>query len=124
MSGGGKPFGFLVSLGVPGSFVVSRADTIALCQPVGMIVDQFVAPGTSGRIQCSGIIEAEFFFTWDFLTGDQGGLVSGATYYLSDLDDGLFTRFPPTDPGRFITAIGRAVNALTLKLEISRPIGL
>jgi len=54
---------------------------------------------------------------WDIVTGDSGGLISGARYYL-DVQPGKITTTPPSAPGSSITAIGRALSSTAMVLHI------
>jgi hypothetical protein len=51
-------------------------------------------------------------------------LIPGATYYLHPLIAGTITTTPPTTPGQFVVALGKALTPLTFGVKIETPIGL
>jgi len=58
---------------------------------------------------------------WDVVTGDTGGLIPSADYYL-DAILGRITTTPQTLPGRSVVNIGHAVYPELMIIAISRPI--
>lgn len=77
-------------------------------------------PGAAGLVQ----VEGEVLLTasaWQLVTGEVGGLVQGAKYFLNFTNPGQLSRVPDVTtapPGSYLVAVGYALNATTFKIEI------
>lgn len=60
----------------------------------GLVHTASIDNGDPGDIQTTGTVVATTG-QWDAVTGESGGLVAGALYYLSSTTAGRITRFPP-----------------------------
>lgn len=77
--------------------------------------------GATGTVQASAVVTLATA-QWDAVTGQVGGLTSGATYYVSPTSVGNLTTTPPEIPGAFTTQVGVALNTTDLLLEPSVPV--
>lgn len=54
---------------------------------------------------------------WDAVTGDSGGLIPGAEYFV-DSTPGTLTTTPPTSSGSVVASVGHAVGTLNMRVRI------
>lgn len=85
---------------------------------IGLVIE-VITLGNSGVVQVDGKMTATTA-EWDAVTGQAGGLTSGAVYYLGAI--GGLTLTPVTTG--FLTRLGIAINPTDLEIKISRPIRL
>lgn len=90
---------------VIGLALVSAADNAAVTVAVAGIV-----AGTTGE--------------WDAVTGQTGGLTSGARYYLNPTTAGRLTTTAPTTDGQYVTFVGVAMSTTKMKLVLAPTIQL
>lgn len=121
--------GGTISIGTP---VYSSADghcnkaiatSATLSQVVGLVADQAIAHAAAGNVRTEGPLTATSV-QWDAITGDIGGLVPNAQYYLDPSTAGMLTRVQPTDPGQFIAPIGTAISSDTIVIRIKKTTAL
>lgn len=94
------------------------ADASALATSFVMgLAGETVTAGSNGYFITDGQISLD---DWTDVTGSTT-LVPGATYYL-DTTAGMLTTTAPTTPGETVVAVGKALTALTLDIEIAQPI--
>lgn len=79
------------------------------------------APPTFGVMFRSGGRINLNAFDWDLVTGESGGLFSGALYYLG-LAPGTLTSSPPFLVGQSVVLVGKAFSPGSLIIEIGAPI--
>lgn len=77
------------------------------------LVSESIAPGVVGHVVVMGPLEMSTG-KWDALTGDVGGLVTGAFYYVSAAAAGKITKTAPAVGGQFVVPVGRAVSPTIL----------
>lgn len=118
--------GDIGTIPIGGPVYISAANTMihataeALPNVVGLVTEA-VEISIQGVVQTDGKISA-LTTEWDAITGDTGGLVAGATYYLGGI--GGLTTTVPTTIGYYLVRLGIAVNSTDLEIKISRPIKL
>jgi hypothetical protein len=115
-SGATVQAGQLVSKDGPGTGIV-LADADALATACIGLVESAIGAGGSGVVRVDGTLELA---DWTAATG-AAALVSGSTYYLS-ATAGQMTTVAPTAIGQVVQAIGTALSATTLSIEIEHPI--
>jgi len=76
-----------------------------------------IAAGASGAVCLDGILSATTA-QWDAVTGDTGGLVFNAKYYLDPATAGKLTQTAPTTTGQYVREVGRALSTTELKVDI------
>ena len=115
------PPGYAVYKKTDGTVGRATANLVAKANVVGLTLTTLYSGG-SANIQ-TGDIMSLVASEWDTATGMVGGLVVGATYYLSGTL-GQITPFPP-DYGSGIgalTSIGTALSSTDLLIELEKPI--
>jgi hypothetical protein len=100
-----------------------RANSVSTAYIVGLAVNPFVAPGDEGLFQLNGYLDA-LESQWDAVTGQVGGLTTGAPYYLDPNTAGMLTATAPSMMGQFIVQIGTAISSTRIDIDIQAPIGL
>jgi hypothetical protein len=98
----------------------AMADASATAAVFGVVYAPSITAGASGSIATDGPVTATTA-QWDALTGDTGGLVAGANYYLSEATAGGLTKTAPSASGEFVTRVGKAVSTTVLELNIADP---
>ncbi len=58
---------------------------------------------------------------WDAVTGDTGGLVPGARYYLG-APLGTLSTAPPVTSGQYVVVVGSAISSVTMLVHPELPI--
>ena len=109
------------NVGITALAISSAISTRASAQCVGVIIaiNEVRSPVTGQltneyKIQSSGkvvLTEAE----WAHVTGEQGGLTGGETYFLDA--SGVLAQLPPSPSGDFSSQVGVALNSTTLLLS-------
>lgn len=89
-----------------------HAQVIGLLGPLGMTAGQLVPSFTA-----DGLLVLPTS-AWDAITGDSGGLVPGAAYYV-DTTSGRLTRTKPTDDDVFIEQVGIAITGGALVVNVN-----
>lgn len=88
---------------------------------VGLYYDVTTLPnGSVGNVLVDGELTQDAA-SWQLVTGEAGGLVVTATYYLSFTQPGRLVRIPNVDsapPNSYLVAVGYALTTTTMKLEI------
>jgi len=87
----------------------------------GLISDSSITYGTIGNIQVADMLTAPTA-SWDIITGGNGGLILGNTYYLDPINAGRLTSTAPITTGQTIIIVGSAVNTTTLLINIQEPL--
>lgn len=88
---------------------------------VGLVSDVSIGASAAGNVAISGVVTATTT-QWDSVTGQTGGLTSGAYYFLSNVTAGYLTTTAPTSG--LVCMVGVALSTTQLKLQIERPIQL
>ncbi len=99
---------------------LASADNIATSYVLGLAIDASIADGAEGSFQSDGSLIADAV-DWDAVTGQVGGLTSGARYFLS-LVAGRLTTVAPTGSGEVWVPIGVALDARSLVINLQTPI--
>ncbi len=84
---------------------------------VGLVVSPRTPGGSQVTIRTSGEVtatEAE----WNFVVGNDQGLITGDMYYLDGSGFGQMFQNPPTSPGSAVAQIGVALSSTTMLLCI------
>lgn len=118
--GGTVVAGSLVYPDTSGTVKRAKADADATSEPIG-IVSADVANGAAANVITSGDVTLTAA-QWDAVTGQTGGLTSGATYFLSNVNVGQLTTTVPSSG--YIMAVGRATSSTVLLLAIKMRIEL
>lgn len=103
-----------------GSFKKGVANSLVTSDLEGLLF-QTTASGAQGIVASSGPLTATTA-QWDAVTGQTGGLTSGAKYYLDNAQAGKLTSTPPTTG--FLARVGKATSATTMTVRIDPVIGL
>ena len=104
-----------------GKVKLGRADAAATSIVAGLVSDATIANGAIGNVQSAGFM-TKTTAQWDAQTGDVGGLVPGAQYWLSDVTAGKLVKVAP-GAGSYDTLIGQALSATEMQLTIEQPLG-
>jgi len=111
------PVGTAVTpLSIGGRVGPANAGSIVSAATSGLVVTPGVE-GHSVNVRFSGLVTLTTE-EWDAITGQEGGLFAGSTYYISDTVDGRITFTRPTTPGRFVTQIGLALSHTDFLVQI------
>ncbi len=95
---------------------LAKADSEDKARVCGLVKSGAVDGGNVGAIAIRGLLEATAD-QWDTVTGEHGGLLPGADYYLSSVPGGL-TRSAPSSVGQFVVPMGVAQSHCGLLLQI------
>lgn len=96
-------------------------DTPPFNEVCGLVYDADIQPGNVGRVQTDGPL-TQPVAEWEAVTGNPGGLAAGAPHFLSST--GLLTPWPPTDEGRVVAPVGRAMSATEFVIDIDTQVHL
>jgi hypothetical protein len=88
---------------------------------LGIVGDTTIAASGVGSIVTEGVVSATTV-QWDAVTGQTGGLTTGAVYYLDNTTAGKITTTVPSTG--YVCRVGIAVSTTLLKLQVSAPIQL
>ena len=104
-----------------GAVKLAKADAAVTSLVVGMVAATSINSASQGAIAFSGVLTATTT-QWDDVTGQNGGLTFGQTYYLDNVTFGKITTTAPSSG--YVVAVGVAVSTTKLALQIQRPIQL
>lgn len=79
-----------------------------------------ITSAASGLIQANGVVVLTTT-QWDAVTGQTGGLTTGATYFLSLTTAGSITTSVPNTTGQYSVILGRAISTTDFELDIDLP---
>lgn len=96
---------------------VANANNISTAKVVGVVTSVTTAAGANANVAIAGIVTATTG-QWDVVTGQSGGLTSGATYYLSNVTAGAMTTTAPATG--ILAPVGIAISSTKMKLQIDR----
>lgn len=99
------------------TFDVANANNYTTSLAIGIVTNTSVASGAAGNIAVSGVVSATTG-QWDAVTGQSGGLTTGARYYLSNTTSGALTTTAPSTG--VLAPIGIALSTTKLVLNIQR----
>jgi hypothetical protein len=88
---------------------------------LGIVGDTTIASSGVGSIITEGVVSATTT-QWDAVTGQTGGLTTGAVYYLDNTTAGKITTTVPSTG--YVCRVGIAVSTTLLKLQVAAPIQL
>ena len=91
-----------------------QANAAATSLLVGLVADATILTTASGKIQTGGPLVAGATATWDAITGDVGGLVFNALYYIDPTTPGHLTRTPTVVGGQLQAPVGQGFDTLTM----------
>lgn len=115
------PIGTPIYISAANTFLPARANAGATVEVLGFVRDVSIAPSANGSIQTDGVLVASAA-QWDVVTGQTGGLTSGAIYFLDAANVGRITNVAPTTLGQYVLRVGKAVNTTSLEISIGEPI--
>lgn len=101
----------------------AAADAAGTSEVLGLIRDASVPSGNTGSAQTNGILQATTG-QWDAITGQTGGLTTGAIYYLDAATPGKLTTTAPSAVGEFVTRVGQAVSTTEMQIAPQPAIAL
>jgi len=101
----------------------AKADAYATSEVLGLVKDASVAAGQPGMIQTDGVLTATTG-QWDAITGQVGGLTTGAIYFLSPTTAGHLTSTAPSATGQLVARVGKALSPTELEITIEQPVEL
>jgi hypothetical protein len=88
----------------------------------GLVKSPRIDPTYRGEVAIHGVLEATTE-QWDAVTTDSGGLIPGASYYLSTLPGGL-TKTVPFVAGHFVVPVGIAQSSCEFLLQVRSSVRL
>ena len=103
------------------TFNVANANNITTAKAIGLMTSVTTASGAAGNVAVAGVVTATTG-QWDVVSGQSGGLTTGATYYLSNSTAGAITTTAPTTG--ILAPIGIALSPTKLKIDIQRVVVL
>lgn len=106
-----------VAVTSPGNVGLAYAINSTGYRVIGLVADESIEPGASGRILVNGILEADSL-VWESVTGS--ALVTGP-YYLSAESAGMLSTSPPSPiPGESVWSVkvGISTSSTSFKVEI------
>jgi len=98
-------------------FNLANANSYSTAVAIGIVTNTTVASAAQGNIAVSGVVTATTT-QWDAVTGQSGGLTTGARYYLSNTTAGALTTTAPTTG--VLAPIGIAISTTKMVLSIQR----
>ncbi len=99
-------------------FKKAKADASGTSKCIGLVnVSPSITNGVSGSVAVGGILAADTA-QWDAIAGTSGGLIFGATYYLSSITTGAITATAPSTVGQYVVEIGEALSTMEMRLNI------
>lgn len=108
-----------------GVVVPSKLNDFKLSAVAGFVLDNIIlSDGGAGSIATHDVISADAD-TWFKATGEVGGLIQGATYFLSK-QRGMITSSPDLSSvtAERLCAVGRAISVTDLMISIENPVEL
>ena len=105
-------------------YALGRANSEPNSRLVGINIPSTDPSALSGfAVQRDGVVTLTAA-QWDAVVpGESGGLTRGAKYYLLDTTAGELTTAAPANTGSYIVAVGIALSATQLDLQIGQPVG-
>ncbi len=94
---------------------LANANASGTVRAIGLVADTSIANGAVGNIATEGTVTATTT-QWDAVTGQTGGLTSGARYFLSNTTAGALTTTAPTSG--YVVQVGIALSTTKIKLSI------
>ena len=124
-NGGGSSatIGQAVYSSAAGAFQLAKADASGTSDPIGLVRSTSVSASSSGTVQTGDVLTATTT-QWDAVTGQTGGLTTGATYFLSAATAGNLTTTAPSTAGQFRVPIGVALSTTDMLVRIQPRIKL
>lgn len=104
-----------------GTVDLAQADAAATKDVLGLVVDTTIAAAASGGIITTGILTATTG-EWDAVTGQVGGLTSGAKYWLDPTTPGNLTPTAPTITGDYVAPVGKALSTTEFEVDVDHTI--
>lgn len=115
------PIGTVVYISAANTAQPARANASGTTEAFGFVRDTSIAASASGAIQTDGTLTATTT-QWDAVTGQTGGLTSGAIYFLSATTAGRLTTTAPSASGEYVVRLGRAISTTALEISVEPPI--
>jgi len=115
--------GQAVYVDAPGSVDLAQADAAGTTVVLGLVFDSTIAAAASGGILTDGILTATTG-EWDAVTGQTGGLTSGAQYWLDETTAGNLTTTAPSAVGDFVAPCGQALSTTEFEITVGHTIKL
>jgi len=106
-----------VQLKANGHVEPAQADTLSTAHVAGIAITDTEPTYTCEYLSEGQVNRAD----WTDIAGS-AGLTPGATYFLSASQAGKITTIAPSTQSQYVVRVGRAINILTLDVEIEWPI--
>ena len=106
---------------IAGAVKRAQANALATARVFGLWVDTTTAAAGTGNVGMNGLLVATTV-QWDTVTGQTGGLTSGATYFVDPTTVGKLTASAPTTAGQVVSVVGLALSLTEMEINIARPI--
>lgn len=110
-----------VYINAPGGVKKAQADVSSTSLVLGFVAQISITSTIAGAIQVDGILDLTTA-QWDVITGDVGGLVNGATYYLDPTIAGRLTTTIPNILGQSIEICILGLSPTQGKIILEPPI--
>lgn len=100
----------------------AMANDISTLRANGLVLNPHANAGDPTIVLMNGVLSTDVG-SWQLVTGNAGGLVAGATYYLDPTAPGRMTVTPPplNMTGLWILVMGVALNATDFQVAIKNP---
>lgn len=99
----------------------AKADASGTSDPIGLVAATSISAAATGTIALDGVLTATTV-QWDAVTGQSGGLTSGAVYYLDPSTAGKMTTTAPSTVGQYVVRLGKALSTVDFMIDIEEPI--
>lgn len=103
-----------------GHLADAQADALPQARARGLAITT-TAPTFAADVRTQGVVELTTG-EWDVVTGDTGGLVPAANYYVDQAAAGMMTQTPPTTG--VVTRVGAALSTTILDVNPEPPMKL
>jgi chloramphenicol 3-O-phosphotransferase len=101
------------------TFNLANANSFSTATVVGVVTSVSTASGAAASVAVAGVVTATTG-QWDAVTGQTGGLTTGAKYYLSNTTAGALTTTAPSTG--VLAPVGVALSTTKLVLQVERVI--
>lgn len=99
----------------------ANANAAGTKEVIGLVAATSISSAAAGNVIVEGVLSATTG-QWDAVTGQTGGLTSGAVYYLSNTTAGNLTTTAPSSG--YVCRVGVALSTTLLRLKVGAPVQL
>ncbi len=99
-----------------GSVKRAQGNALSTSKVLGLWVDPSTAAAATGQVGLNGLLTATTT-QWDAVTGQTGGLTSGAIYYVDPVTAGKLTSTAPSTVGQVVAPVGIALSTTDFEIN-------